>query len=89
MISKSKVLEEGNVEYYSAFFDMYFVSLKTKYNFVKTPCIRLNYFTLVRGRGRRSSDKLIRCTKEQFKEKLKTAKMWDSKRIKDKSKLNL
>lgn len=75
--TKSFLLREGDVEYISYTFDLYFVKFDNVYLRKGIPTSRIHYFTFGRGRCRGRKMAIKRLSYEEYKKKMNMCKTMD------------
>lgn len=83
MKSKASVLKNGDIQYYSRMFDLYFVTEKQEYSYKGKKCNRLIYYILGKGKHRKADHRLKKISRILFNEKLAETKQfeeWGKKR---------
>lgn len=78
MKSQTKILREGNIQYYSKYFDVYFVTVMQNYTYRETPCNRLLYYIIGNGKHKKAIHRLKKVNKPLFDQKLKEVKRYDA-----------
>jgi len=83
--TKTFLLQTGDVEYISSYFDLYFVKKENEYLRKGVPTMRIHYFTFGRGRCRGAKMSIIRLSYDDYKKKMNFAKGMDRfNRVKNK-----